>query len=142
MRKYGVENATEHFISFNTICDATQVKYFSQVICYSCITPSVSSYALLVFMDSMTVQLLHLFWDPKDCLFLCVSVCVCACTIEKLSQSAFIVVYPSQMFIFRTHDRQSCYLHIIQLNTFCFVPIFRNGKMQCTNWLMIRLTSS
>ncbi|GAU10873.1 hypothetical protein TSUD_425000, partial [Trifolium subterraneum] len=25
MRKYGVENATEHFISFNTICDATQV---------------------------------------------------------------------------------------------------------------------
>ncbi|KAG6410735.1 hypothetical protein SASPL_128802 [Salvia splendens] len=24
MRKYGVENATEHFISFNTICDATQ----------------------------------------------------------------------------------------------------------------------
>lgn len=25
MTKYGVENATEHFISFNTICDATQV---------------------------------------------------------------------------------------------------------------------
>jgi len=25
MRKYGVENVTEHFISFNTICDATQV---------------------------------------------------------------------------------------------------------------------
>lgn len=24
MRKFGVENATEHFISFNTICDATQ----------------------------------------------------------------------------------------------------------------------
>ncbi|KAK2435542.1 4-hydroxy-3-methylbut-2-enyl diphosphate reductase [Trifolium repens] len=24
MRKYGVENVTEHFISFNTICDATQ----------------------------------------------------------------------------------------------------------------------
>lgn len=26
MRKYGVENATNNFISFNTICDATQVK--------------------------------------------------------------------------------------------------------------------
>lgn len=25
MRKYGVENVNEHFISFNTICDATQV---------------------------------------------------------------------------------------------------------------------
>ncbi|XP_022148542.1 4-hydroxy-3-methylbut-2-enyl diphosphate reductase, chloroplastic-like [Momordica charantia] len=26
MRKYGVENVNEHFVSFNTICDATQVK--------------------------------------------------------------------------------------------------------------------
>ncbi|KAK3195568.1 hypothetical protein Dsin_026878 [Dipteronia sinensis] len=26
MRKYGVENVNEHFISFNTICDATQIK--------------------------------------------------------------------------------------------------------------------
>lgn len=25
MRKYGVENVNDHFISFNTICDATQV---------------------------------------------------------------------------------------------------------------------
>lgn len=25
MRKYGVENINEHFISFNTICNATQV---------------------------------------------------------------------------------------------------------------------
>lgn len=25
MRKHGVENINEHFISFNTICDATQV---------------------------------------------------------------------------------------------------------------------
>lgn len=25
MRKYGVENINEHFMSFNTICDATQV---------------------------------------------------------------------------------------------------------------------
>lgn len=25
MRKYGVENVNEHFVSFNTICDATQV---------------------------------------------------------------------------------------------------------------------
>jgi hypothetical protein len=25
MRKYGVENINDHFISFNTICDATQV---------------------------------------------------------------------------------------------------------------------
>ncbi|RRT36564.1 hypothetical protein B296_00049579, partial [Ensete ventricosum] len=24
MRKYGVENINEHFVSFNTICDATQ----------------------------------------------------------------------------------------------------------------------
>ena len=40
MRKYGVENTTDHFMSFNTICDATQVKslpecYFS-VVCFSC----------------------------------------------------------------------------------------------------------
>jgi hypothetical protein len=25
MRKYGVENINDHFISLNTICDATQV---------------------------------------------------------------------------------------------------------------------
>lgn len=25
MHKYGVENINEHFMSFNTICDATQV---------------------------------------------------------------------------------------------------------------------
>jgi hypothetical protein len=25
MRKYGVENVNDHFIAFNTICDATQV---------------------------------------------------------------------------------------------------------------------
>lgn len=25
MRKYGVENVNDHFVSFNTICDATQV---------------------------------------------------------------------------------------------------------------------
>lgn len=25
MRKYGVENINDHFVSFNTICDATQV---------------------------------------------------------------------------------------------------------------------
>lgn len=25
MQKYGVENVNSHFISFNTICDATQV---------------------------------------------------------------------------------------------------------------------
>jgi len=25
MRKFGVENVNEHFISFNTICNATQV---------------------------------------------------------------------------------------------------------------------
>ena len=25
MQKYGVENINEHFMSFNTICDATQV---------------------------------------------------------------------------------------------------------------------
>ena len=25
MRKHGVENVNEHFLSFNTICDATQV---------------------------------------------------------------------------------------------------------------------
>ena len=25
MRRYGVENINDHFISFNTICDATQV---------------------------------------------------------------------------------------------------------------------
>lgn len=25
MQKYGVENVTNHFMSFNTICDATQV---------------------------------------------------------------------------------------------------------------------
>jgi hypothetical protein len=29
MQKYGVEKATEHFMSFNTICDATQVSPFS-----------------------------------------------------------------------------------------------------------------
>lgn len=29
MRKYGVGNVTEHFMSFNTICDATQVKSLS-----------------------------------------------------------------------------------------------------------------
>lgn len=31
MQKYGVENVNEHFISFNTICDATQVIFFSLV---------------------------------------------------------------------------------------------------------------
>lgn len=25
MQKYGVENVNDHFVSFNTICDATQV---------------------------------------------------------------------------------------------------------------------
>lgn len=25
MQKYGVENVNDHFIAFNTICDATQV---------------------------------------------------------------------------------------------------------------------
>jgi hypothetical protein len=25
IQKYGVENSTDHFMSFNTICDATQV---------------------------------------------------------------------------------------------------------------------
>lgn len=25
MQKYGVENINDHFVSFNTICDATQV---------------------------------------------------------------------------------------------------------------------
>lgn len=29
MQKYGVENATQHFMSFNTICDATQVSDFA-----------------------------------------------------------------------------------------------------------------
>jgi len=29
MRKYGVENINEHFMSFNTICDATQVWFHS-----------------------------------------------------------------------------------------------------------------
>lgn len=29
MQKFGVENATEHFMSFNTICDATQVSTFA-----------------------------------------------------------------------------------------------------------------
>lgn len=28
MQKYGVENVNEHFVSFNTICDATQVIFF------------------------------------------------------------------------------------------------------------------
>lgn len=27
MRKYGVENVNNHFLSFNTICDATQVNF-------------------------------------------------------------------------------------------------------------------
>lgn len=31
MRKYGVENINEHFISFNTICDATQVSPFIHI---------------------------------------------------------------------------------------------------------------
>ncbi|KAM1094464.1 hypothetical protein ACFX15_009104 [Malus domestica] len=29
MRKHGVENVNDHFVSFNTICDATQVSSFS-----------------------------------------------------------------------------------------------------------------
>lgn len=38
MRKYGVENVSEHFICFNTICDATQVNFSNinlQRNCYS-----------------------------------------------------------------------------------------------------------
>ena len=35
MQKYGVENATDHFMSFNTICDATQVGKFSEGPCCS-----------------------------------------------------------------------------------------------------------
>jgi 4-hydroxy-3-methylbut-2-en-1-yl diphosphate reductase len=27
MRKYGVENVNDHFLAFNTICDATQVVF-------------------------------------------------------------------------------------------------------------------
>ena len=30
MQKYGVENAASHFMSFNTICDATQVSTFCE----------------------------------------------------------------------------------------------------------------
>lgn len=32
MQKFGVENAAEHFMSFNTICDATQVSTFALII--------------------------------------------------------------------------------------------------------------
>lgn len=31
MRKYGVENANEHFVAFNTICDATQVHFLLSI---------------------------------------------------------------------------------------------------------------
>lgn len=31
MQKYGVENVNDHFMSFNTICDATQVKPSSPI---------------------------------------------------------------------------------------------------------------
>jgi len=27
MQKYGVENVNDHFMAFNTICDATQVNF-------------------------------------------------------------------------------------------------------------------
>lgn len=29
MRKYGVTNVNDHFLSFNTICDATQVNFLA-----------------------------------------------------------------------------------------------------------------
>lgn len=32
MRKYGVEDINEHFMSFNTICDATQVGGFTPLV--------------------------------------------------------------------------------------------------------------
>lgn len=33
MRKYGVENINNHFMSFNTICDATQVSSYAYFKC-------------------------------------------------------------------------------------------------------------
>lgn len=33
MRKHGVENVNEHFLSFNTICDATQVSFSNLLWC-------------------------------------------------------------------------------------------------------------
>lgn len=34
MRKYGVENISKHFISFNTICDGAQVNLITSPIIY------------------------------------------------------------------------------------------------------------
>ena len=33
MQRYGVENVNDHFMAFNTICDATQVVCLFQLIC-------------------------------------------------------------------------------------------------------------
>jgi len=44
MQKFGVENAAEHFMSFNTICDATQVSTF---------VPSVDAFVHLWFFHSL-----------------------------------------------------------------------------------------
>lgn len=136
-------------------CYRTLHKFQHYLWCYSGkLFLSINCYLLLLYNSKCSLFCTIGFYGLNDSatpslvlgskrllILVCVSICVCMHH-RELSECAFIVVYPSQMFIYRTHDRQSCCLHIIQLNTFCFVPIFRNGKMQCTNWLMIRLISS
>lgn len=40
MQKYGVENVNDHFMSFNTICDATQVSFNSLLMVFPVLIPS------------------------------------------------------------------------------------------------------
>lgn len=39
MRKYGVTNVNDHFMSFNTICDATQVVLSSIIVQFPSVIP-------------------------------------------------------------------------------------------------------
>jgi len=55
MRKYGIENINNHFMSFNTICDATQV-FPVPLTC-----PSLALY-LLNCMRVVDVTLVFLLW--------------------------------------------------------------------------------
>lgn len=47
MRKYGVTNVNDHFLSFNTICDATQVNFLSLSLVHDQNLDAIFSYVLI-----------------------------------------------------------------------------------------------
>lgn len=127
MRKFGVENVNDHFISFNTICDATQVSPFS-------FHESLSGLSHVRFPGRKTF---HSTNGPFFCfhsLFMVDDIHNCRrpptwCCFEAKS-------------VFLIHTRLLISLVMLRIlessarfkasNFICF--FFRSDKMQCTRW--------